>query len=121
MLFLKKSSKEKIRLFILKKNSLLGIVLPGKRFSINIFSLWSNLLTKKRFYTIRQRIGKIFQSDQNIEIHSVENFHSSLLGRKVRIEIFLPPDYYDLPEEHFPTLFFNDGQDMEAVHLSDTL
>lgn len=78
-------------------------------------------LKKSSREKIRLFFKKFFQSDQNIEIHSVENFPSKLLGRNVRVDIFLPPTYYDRPKDYFPTLFFNDGQDMEAVNLSDTL
>lgn len=46
---------------------------------------------------------------------------SQNLRRKVAVDIFLPPDYYSHHDKYFRVLYFNDGQDMEAVSLEETL
>ncbi|GJM36097.1 MAG: hypothetical protein DHS20C18_50980 [Saprospiraceae bacterium] len=51
------------------------------------------------------------------ELHCWQNFHSAALHRDVKIDIYLPPDYFRHPEQTYPLLVFNDGQDMEAVGL----
>ena len=71
--------------------------------------------------TIRIITNIIFWSRETVEIHKVENFLSESLSRKVRIDIFLPPNYFEEPDQRYPLLFFNDGQDMEAVKMAATL
>lgn len=43
------------------------------------------------------------------------------LSRQVDIDIFLPADYDPTQSKRYPVLLFNDGQDMPAVGLRDTL
>lgn len=50
----------------------------------------------------------------------VEKFYSKYLKRHIVIDIFLPPGYYQ-SKDKFPVLFANDGQDMEAVKMEETL
>jgi enterochelin esterase-like enzyme len=49
------------------------------------------------------------------------NIPSQYLGRGVQVDVFLPPNYENNHKETFPTLFFNDGQDMRAVGMAQTL
>ena len=43
------------------------------------------------------------------------------LGETLPIRVFLPPDYTGNGLARFPTLYINDGQDADAVGLSETL
>jgi enterochelin esterase-like enzyme len=45
---------------------------------------------------------------------------SPALGRKVKVSIYLPPRYYD-NSKYYPSLFINDGQDMQALGMVETL
>ena len=38
-----------------------------------------------------------------------------------QVTIFLPPDYDTSPHRHYKVLYANDGQDMPAVKMADTL
>ncbi len=55
------------------------------------------------------------------EVQQWQNLPSRALDRNVRVDIYLPPDYYRTPLDAFPLLVFNDGQDMEAVGLKSIL
>lgn len=57
----------------------------------------------------------------SLHLHRLRNFRSEYLSTRFSIDIYLPPDYDASGSGRFPVLFFNDGQDMEAVHLADTL
>jgi enterochelin esterase-like enzyme len=46
--------------------------------------------------------------------------HSVQLGREVALHVFLPPHYLT-HRSRYPVLYLNDGQDMEAIHLLQTL
>ncbi len=61
-----------------------------------------------------------FRPQSGLEIQRLDNFFSESLAREVRIDIFLPPAYF-LSSEHYPVLFFNDGQDMEAIRMANIL
>lgn len=62
-----------------------------------------------------------FRGTSGLEIQFFENFPSRFLQREVHVTVFLPPDYWGEPDTVFPLLFFNDGQDMEAVDMAGTL
>jgi enterochelin esterase-like enzyme len=55
------------------------------------------------------------------QLSSVQDFTSKKLKRKVRLDIFLPPEYDKRPDQHYPLLLFNDGQDLEAIQLKQAL
>ncbi|MCU0346688.1 MAG: esterase family protein [Saprospiraceae bacterium] len=57
----------------------------------------------------------------SLHLHRLRNFRSEFLSTRFSVDIFLPPDYDASGASRFPVLFFNDGQDMEAVRLADTL
>ncbi len=62
-----------------------------------------------------------FREKGTCEIHRLENFPSAHLDRPVRLDIFLPPSYYDRPNDTYPVLILNDGQDMEAIAMADII
>jgi enterochelin esterase-like enzyme len=71
---------------------------------------------KKRFF---QKI--FFRTPFVIETHQWQNYPSFLLRRKVKVDVILPAAYYQQPDVYFPVLFLNDGQDLPALQLLDTL
>jgi enterochelin esterase-like enzyme len=62
-----------------------------------------------------------FNSRPKLEVHCWENYPSSYLKRAVRLEIVLPPGYYEERPGSYPLLILNDGQDLPALQLLDTL
>ena len=77
---------------------------------------------KKRFPKKIRFLNKIFfHPEYALEIHSLANFFSEALQRNVHIDVFLPPGHFSGSQNTYPTLFLNDGQDMPAVGLADTL
>ncbi len=57
----------------------------------------------------------------SLHIHRLRNVQSVYLPTRFNIDIYLPPDYDASGTGTFPVLFFNDGQDMKAVRLTETL
>ncbi|MBI5915943.1 MAG: esterase family protein, partial [Bacteroidetes bacterium] len=64
-----------------------------------------------------------FSSEQrhSLHIHRLRNFPSAHLRTRFSIDVYLPPDYDASGPGKFPVLFFNDGQEMESVQLTETL
>lgn len=59
---------------------------------------------------------------KGVEIQQLENFPSAYLNRDVRVDVYLPPGHFSAPAvAGYPFLIFNDGQDLEAVRLLETL
>lgn len=75
---------------------------------------------KKSARKAKQFSTFIFFRNSGLEVQQLQNFPSQALGREVRVDVFLPPGYF-LESGHYPVLFFNDGQDMEAVQMAATL
>lgn len=59
-------------------------------------------------------------ADHQTEIHQFQNINSRFLNRDVRVDLYLPPGYYQ-QQQTYPVLLFNDGQDMEAAQMAETL
>ncbi len=49
------------------------------------------------------------------------NIPSNYLERGVKVDVFLPPQYGRKKKKLYPTIYFNDGQDMLALGMYDTL
>lgn len=49
------------------------------------------------------------------------NIPSKYLERGVKVDVFLPPQYGHNKKQSYPTIYFNDGQDMLALGMFDTL
>ena len=65
-----------------------------------------------------QRI--FFRPEAGTELHAMENVVSKALKREVKVRIVLPPGYY-ASTRAYPSLYLNDGQDLEALGLLPTL
>ncbi len=56
---------------------------------------------------------------QNVTIISNQKFQSTFLNREIVYEILLPPNYENL--SNLKVLYMNDGQDLEALKIEQTL
>ncbi|MBP8242275.1 MAG: esterase family protein [Thermoflexales bacterium] len=58
-----------------------------------------------------------------VSFERIPNFESSHLGNSRTLTILLPPGYRSPAEAHtrYKTLYLNDGQDLEALRLAETL
>ena len=56
-----------------------------------------------------------------ITTKSIERFRSQHLHNQRAVNVFLPPDYDSHPERSYKVLYVNDGQDMSAVRMAETL
>lgn len=54
-------------------------------------------------------------------LEKIEDFSSTSLGNNRSIWVYLPGNYADSPEQRYPVLYANDGQDMPAVGMEKTL
>lgn len=57
----------------------------------------------------------------SLHVHFLRQVKSAHLDTQFSVDIYLPPDYDASGRATFPVLFFNDGQDMPAVRLTETL
>ena len=64
-------------------------------------------------------VGNFKGNDKNITVKNL-NIPSKYLNRSVNVDIFLPPNYKN-GHKTYPTVYFNDGQDMLALGMYDTL
>jgi len=55
-----------------------------------------------------------------IRIDTLANFPSAILDRSRTVRIVLPPGYRSTPQR-YPVLFMNDGQDLEAMRVTQIL
>ncbi|MCB0570807.1 MAG: esterase family protein [Phaeodactylibacter sp.] len=77
---------------------------------------------KKHFPKKNALLNQIFfYPEEELELHSLKNFPSQALGRPVQVELFLPPGHFSGKQASYPTLWINDGQDMEAVGMAANL
>ncbi|MGB3619002.1 MAG: alpha/beta hydrolase-fold protein [Catalinimonas sp.] len=56
-----------------------------------------------------------------VRVERLLGFRSKALGRKVAVDVFLPPGHRTRGVVPYPVLYANDGQDMEAVKMRETL
>ena len=68
---------------------------------------------------------KLFFGNEGFDNNKVQvknlNVPSKYLERGVKVDVFLPPQYGKDKNQTYPTIYFNDGQDMLAVGMFDTL
>ncbi|MES2386806.1 MAG: alpha/beta hydrolase-fold protein [Bacteroidota bacterium] len=57
----------------------------------------------------------------NIELVSNAAFRSKVMGKTFSVDIYLPLNYRANPDKKYKVLYANDGQDMPAVRLRETL
>lgn len=75
-------------------------------------------LIQRKFRSITKNFS---HSKENLGFHKLRDFYSDFLERNVKVNIYLPPSYKAASLERYPILIFNDGQDMEAMRLAETL
>lgn len=76
---------------------------------------------KQYFFNFFTKKAKFILVERNkTAIHQYKNLNSKQLERKIWFDVYLPPTYKE-GYQQYPVLFFNDGQDMEAVQLAKTL
>lgn len=75
---------------------------------------------KKAITRIFQRLGLLSKPQRSLTKHRHDNY-SPQLGRNIVVDVYLPNDFYTLPNAQYDLLYFNDGQDMEAVQLRKTV
>ena len=68
---------------------------------------------------LRAAINALRGNDQQIVVKHL-NVPSRYLMRGVKVDVFLPP-FYRRSNDKYPVLWFNDGQDMLALGMYDTL
>ncbi|HMA20492.1 MAG TPA: alpha/beta hydrolase-fold protein, partial [Gemmatimonadaceae bacterium] len=56
-----------------------------------------------------------------IRVETLDDFYSFQLACTRRIDIYLPPDHDSAHERRYKVLYLNDGQDADALRLSETL
>lgn len=56
-----------------------------------------------------------------IAVRTIEDFASEHLGNRRPIYVFLPPGYETDTGRHYKVLYVNDGQEMEALGMRETL
>lgn len=78
-------------------------------------------LSKTRAKNLRLHTQVTIGKTPFTEVHHYQNLPSQLLKRDVRVDVYLPPGYYPAGQKSYPVLFFNDGQDMEAARIPETL
>ncbi len=61
------------------------------------------------------------QSNNNEVMVKHLNIPSKYLERGVKVDVFLPPQYGHNKKQSYPTIYFNDGQDMLALGMFNTL
>jgi iron(III)-enterobactin esterase len=61
------------------------------------------------------------QSNNNKIVVKHLNIPSNYLEHGVKVDVFLPPQYGRDKKRFYPTIYFNDGQDMLALGMYDTL
>lgn len=79
------------------------------------------ILPKSLSGVLRRSTRIFLRAKTQLEIHLLENFSSVHLQRTVRIDVFVPPSYYQDLQRSFPVLVLNDGQDMESIRMADIL
>ena len=64
----------------------------------------------------------IHRCQPNFYVKPLRYLNRSLqLARKVKIEVYLPPNYYRNSKQNFPLLLINDGQDFERLGMVKVL
>lgn len=60
------------------------------------------------------------QGQKKASVERISDFSSEALGRKVVLEVYLPPGYA-ASDKRYGVLYLNDGQDAKALRLQNTL
>ena len=90
---------------------------------LKILQIYILFMAYARKMNLLQRIAHFFKRKPKTYSVEVKNLHlsSQHLKRNVSVDVFLPPQYQSDKKRHFPTFYFNDGQDMLRLGMYDTL
>ncbi len=58
---------------------------------------------------------------ETVPVVEIPNVRAAALDNERTVHVFLPPGYDDTPYARYPTLYLNDGQDVAALGLRETL
>jgi enterochelin esterase-like enzyme len=73
------------------------------------------------FLTDQFRIVSSLLGNKAPLIRQIRHWYSPTLHRNVDLDIFLPPNYTNKPDRHYPLLLLNDGQDLTRAKFAYTL
>ncbi len=78
-------------------------------------------ILKRFLFTFKKSLKPYWRSSLSaLAGKQITNIDSRYLGRNVRIDILLPPDYFKRYGP-YPVVYFNDGQDFPALQMEATL
>lgn len=77
-----------------------------------------NFISKSFSIFFRKTLKKNEEKDIKVRQHFIS---SNFLQREVRVDVYIPPGYKRPGLRTYPVVFFNDGQDMEALDIIRTL
>ena len=98
-----------------------------------------NILNRLKYQTLSGALllgvcfnGTVFGADKNgtdlLHTYSVSSVLSILheipapaFKQNIQVRVFLPPNYSNVSNLRYPSLYINDGQDADAVELAETL
>ena len=72
------------------------------------------------FYKLLQSLNLFKEKNDEVRVKPI-NIPSKYLKRGVRVDTYLPPYYDKNNKKKYPIIFFNDGQDLNAMSLTQTL
>jgi enterochelin esterase-like enzyme len=72
------------------------------------------------FHKILKFLNLFENNNQEVFVKQI-NVPSTYLKRGVTIDAYLPPNYGKDKKQTYPVIFFNDGQDLSAMSLTQTL
>ena len=75
---------------------------------------------KNEQMNIFQKIINSFKSTTPVKVNHL-NVPSRYLEHSLKVDVFLPPQYNKDKKRFYPTIYFNDGQDMLSLRMYDTL
>lgn len=72
------------------------------------------------FQKLLHSLNLFKEKNQEVLVKQI-NIPSKYLKRGVRVDAYLPPSYENNKKKEYPVIFFNDGQDLGAMSMKQTL
>ena len=72
------------------------------------------------FYKLLQSLNLFKEKNDAVHVQPI-NIPSKYLKRGVKVDAYLPPLYEKNKKKKYPVIFFNDGQDLSAMSMMQTL